>query len=104
MSYNHDRPLEDFEDQIDIITNACFNLIGVSQMYFEDVFIFNTKAEALMAYKTLETGEIGSEKIGAVGWWYSKREFKKLAEEYKKDWKGCEVKTYWINQPQRAKG
>lgn len=74
--YNHRRPLSDFTEQIKKIKEKGFNVIGVSQIYFEDTFIFKTKKEAKKAYRTLERDE-----KEVIGWWYSKEDFEKSVEQ-----------------------
>ena len=80
MKYNHKRPVEDFKEQIQIIKDNGFNPIGVSQVYFEDSFIFNTAKEAKLAYNLLE-----QDKFLVTGWWYSKKQFEKIVNIYEKD-------------------
>ena len=46
MKYNHDRPLSDFQDDINKLKASGYNPIAVSQMYFEDTFVFETNEEA----------------------------------------------------------
>jgi hypothetical protein len=88
--YNHNRELSDFKEQLDIIKNSGFNPIGVTQMYFEDTFIFKTKKEAKLACKTLE--KCTPSKV--IGWWYSKKNFMKEKELYESE----EIKMliYWL--------
>ena len=98
MKYNHDRPLSDFKRQISLITNGGFKLIAVSQMYFEDTFVFETQEEADRAYKTFE--DCGVKKLSqkAVGWWYGKEDFIKEVETYETDNNGySKVLIHWLD-------
>jgi hypothetical protein len=99
MYFNHNRELIEFEPQIKKIKDAGFNIIGVSQMYFEDCFIFNTTEEAEKAYRLFER-DINEKWIGnIVGWWQSKESFEKSVykyENYKDYIDDCKVLTYWL--------
>lgn len=81
MEYNHNRPLEDFLNEINIIKENGFNPIAVTQMYFEDVYVFETKEEARAAYEKLELGRFKNDDI-IVGFWYDKDAFLKEVEQY----------------------
>ena len=82
MKFNHNRPLSDFKNDIDKLKANGYKLIAVSQMYFEDTFVFETKDEAIKAYHQFERDE-KNEWIGEiVGWWYSKEDFEKVVKEY----------------------
>lgn len=97
--YNHDRPLEDFEEQIKILRESGFNPIGVSQMYFEDTFIFKTAKEAKEAYHVLERTEDDLWIGECVGWYYSKRDFMKEVKDYEKkigDEEPVRVLVHWL--------
>jgi len=93
IEYNHDRPLSDFQDKIDIIKKAGFNPIGVSQMFLEDVFIFETNEEAKRAFKELEVEEVDD--MCVVGWWHDKESFLKEAKEYQER-NRMKVRVYWL--------
>lgn len=95
MQMNHDRPLSDFEEQIDIIKTNGFNPIAVTQMFMEDTFVFKTEDEAQKAYRLLERDE--NEKwIGkVVGWWYGKRRFSATVHDYEKEM-DFKVLIYWL--------
>lgn len=54
MKFNHNKELSYFQSSIDIIRHHGFNPIAVTQMYFEQVFVFKTDSEAEMAYELLE--------------------------------------------------
>ena len=95
MTYNHNRPVEDFEEQLNIIRSAGFNPIAVSQMYFEDTFVFETDEEAHKAYETLER-DANKKLIGrVVGWWYSRDRFAETILEYEEKMKN-KVLTHWL--------
>jgi hypothetical protein len=86
QEFNHNRTLESFQEQLDIIIAAGFNPIGVSQLYLEDTFIFGTAEEALAAYEALEKYdglETVEEKLQV--WWYGKENFLKEVEDYEKE-------------------
>ena len=53
-NYNHNRPLESFQKELKIIKENGFYPIAVTQMYFEDVYVFETSEEAKSAYEYLE--------------------------------------------------
>ena len=88
---NHERELDDFQYQINRIKEAGFNLIGVSQIYNEDTFIFETQEEALKAYEALELPN----ESDIQGWWYGKERFLETVENYEKEFK-VKVLTYWL--------
>ena len=94
MKYNHDREVQDFQEQIDIIRNAGFKPIAVSQMYLEDTFVFEKSDEANKAYKLLEDCK-NSE---VVGWWYGKEDFEKAVKEYETENDGySNVRVDWLD-------
>jgi tRNA nucleotidyltransferase/poly(A) polymerase len=94
-NWNHTRPLTDFTNEIKILHDNGFRPIGVSQMLFEDTFIFDTPEEANEAYNTLER-TIEGEWIGkVVGWFYGKDAFIKAANDYEKE-NNCKVLTHWL--------
>ena len=77
MEYNHSRELSEFQKSINVIKEFGFKPIAVSQMYFEDTFVFETDTEALLAFELLK------EKLGEiVGWWYGKKRFLYEVEQY----------------------
>ncbi len=92
MEYNHDNDLEDFQEQLEIIRNAGFKPIAVSQMYLEDTFVFETPEEATEAYNQLEDCENGK----LAGWWYGKEEFEKSVKEHESNL-GVKVLVHWLN-------
>lgn len=92
MEYNHDKSIKNFEKEIEIIKNAGFNPIAVSQLYLEDVFVFKTSEEATKAYDLLE--DIDDYKI--IGWWYGEYNFLKEVMEYE-NWDGSKVLIHWLN-------
>lgn len=89
MEFNHDKELVDFQAAIDIIKHHGFELLAVTQMYFEQVFVFKTDSEAQMAYELLE---VQLEEV--TGWWYEKEEFISEVEQYEKN--GSMVKVFWL--------
>jgi len=95
MKYNHDRPLSDFEQQLLIIRDAGFKPIAVSQIYFEDTFVFKTKEEAENAYRMLER-DTNKKWIGkVVGWWHGEEDFKSEVEKYERN-DGSKVLVHWL--------
>ena len=98
MKYNYDRPLSDFDQQLLLIRNAGFKPIAVSQIYFEDTFVFKTSEEAEKAYRMFErdTKEQLIRKV--VGWWYGEKDFIKEVEKYEQENDGySKVLVYWLN-------
>ena len=77
MKYNHQRQLKSFSEEIRKIREAGFNLIAVTQMYFEDTFVFATSEEASAAHAKLE-----KEDRQVVGWWYGERDFAEEVQKY----------------------
>lgn len=95
INYNHNYPLSSFKEVIEIIKSKGFNLIAVSQIYLEDIFVFETEEES--AYRTFERDK--NEKwIGkVVGWWYSKKEFREEVGEYEsKSNNNLRARVYWL--------
>ncbi len=83
MRYNHDKTISDFQKEIDKLRANGYNPIAVSQMYLEDVFVFETDEEATNAYRQFERDE---EWIGNIdGWWFSKEEFTQEVNKYETD-------------------
>lgn len=97
MKFNHNRPLSDFQSDIDKLKANGYKPIAVSQMYFEDTFVFETKDEATKAYRQFERDE-KEEWIGEiVGWWYSKEDFEKTVKEYETENDGySKVLVHWL--------
>jgi hypothetical protein len=85
--------LKEFQEQINIILQYGFKPIAVSQIYFEDTFVFETNKEAKKAFETLEN----CEDYKVVGWWYGKKEFKKFVKEYEKKFEGYKVLIHWLD-------
>ena len=97
MKFNHDRMLSDFQSNIDKLKENGYNPIAVSQMYFEDTFVFETEEEAKKAYQQFEIDE--NEKwIGDIsGWWYGKEDFIKTVKEYESENDGySKVLIHWL--------
>jgi cobalamin biosynthesis Co2+ chelatase CbiK len=97
MKFNHNRPLSDFQSDIDKLKANGYKPIAVSQMYLEDTFVFETKNEATRAYRQFERDE-KEEWIGEiVGWWYSKEDFEKTVKEYETENDGySKVLVHWL--------
>lgn len=97
MKYNHDRPLSDFDQQLLLILEAGFKPIAVSQIYFEDTFVFKTTEEAEKAYRILER-DANEQWIGkVVCWWHGEQDFKEEVEKYERENDGyCKVLIYWL--------
>ena len=83
IEYNHNREYSDFIPLIERIKNKRYNPIMVSQLMFEDVFVFNTPEEAKNAYQEFEIGNIGENRICA--WWYGKDDFFDEINRYEKE-------------------
>lgn len=91
MNYNHDRPLSDFDNQLKILRNHGYNPIAMTQLYFEDTFVFKTLDEATKAYAELE---IDKELI--TGWFYEEDDFIREIKEYEER-NASKVLIYWLN-------
>ena len=92
IRYNHNESFASFKLKVDLIKNAGFNIIGVSQLYFEVVYIFETQEEAL---KTFDFFEGHAENIIIVGWWYDKEQYLEEVALYE-NVSNYTVKTYWL--------
>lgn len=88
--FNHNRDIESFNDEIKILNDNGFYPIGVSQLYLEDVFIFEDNKESKLAYETLEES-----KDLVVGFWYGKYEFFDEVIKYEKE-NNSKVKIIWL--------
>ena len=97
MKFNHNRPLSDFQDDINELKANGHNPIAVSQMYFEKTFVFETKGESQKAYRQFEMNE-NEKLIGKiVGWWYGKDDFEKTVKEYETENDGySKVLVHWL--------
>lgn len=78
MKYNHNRSLCDFTDSVNKIRQKGFNPLYVTQMYFEDIFVFETNEEAIKAYEALNTKSDDD----VIGFWYGLKQFQELVLEY----------------------
>ena len=102
MIYNHDRPLSDFDEPLALIRKEGFNPIAVTQLLFEDVFVYETDEEAKQAYHVLETSYPISGKTTQIGevvaWWYGRIAFKKTVKDYEAKYDNKQkVRIYWLN-------
>ena len=95
MTYNHSRTLESFNNELQQIKAKGFNPIAVTQMMFEDYYIFETEEEAVKAYHTFEVDKKGKWLGKVVGWWSSKEDLNKAVEEYENSTKN-KVLVYWL--------
>lgn len=93
-NFNHDRKLETFQTELEIIRENGFNPIAVTQMYFEDTYVFETGQEAKKAYEMLEEDE--SLEYRCFGWWYGKEEFLKEVLDYESKEGASKVLIYWL--------
>lgn len=90
--FNHNRDIEDFKIELDIIISAGYTPIAVSQMYMENVFVFKTEEEANNAYNILEIIE---KKL--CGWWYGSEQFLKELNEYEESFNNeIKVLVHWL--------
>lgn len=92
MKYNHNRELASFEPELAEIRKAGFNPIAVTQMYFDDTFVFETYGEAFLAYCNVEC-----ELKTVDGRWLDKENFLKRVAEYEKN-SESKVRIYWLNE------
>lgn len=90
MKLNTNRTLESYQRDLDLIKKAGYTPIACAQMMTYEVYVFNTKQEANLAYGTLE---LLDRKIYA--WWYEKEEFLKVVEKYEAD-HGYKVQIFWL--------
>lgn len=90
---NHKLELKDFEEAINLLKSNGFNPIGVTQIYMEHTFIFETDEEATKAYELLEV-----EKREVVGWFYGKEKFLETKKQYESEYIGYFVKVFWLTE------
>lgn len=88
---NIERDLDSFKTELDVIKNHGFNPIGVSQILWEDIYIFETQEETEKAYKTLECGENKHWTCPVEGMQYSKAKFLDVCIQHKKRYPELEV-------------
>ncbi len=86
-----EKTLPDFKPQIETIKKKGFNLIGITQIMFEDTFIFKTSEEATKAYIELER-----DNPILSGWWYGKDELIKTLKDYDTQIDTTRVKIFWL--------
>lgn len=91
---NNHLGIEYFQESLDILKINGFKPIAVTQMFFEETFVFETDEEATAAFEKFEKFGTGTREI--MGWWYGKDNFLKTVEEYEKDF-DTKVKIYWLN-------
>jgi hypothetical protein len=89
--FNHSRPLSDFHDNIDKLMKAGYKPVAVTQMYFEDVYVFETKAEARAAYKKFEDNDDPE----MIAWWYGREDFLNEVSDYERH-DEIKVKIFWL--------
>ena len=100
VRYNHYRPVEEFDEQLKIFRKHGFKPVGVSQMLFEDTFIFETKEEAHKAYYLLERDKDDKWIGTVVGWYYGREDFKEAVREYERDMNDfgkVKVLAHWLS-------
>ncbi len=98
MQFNHDREIIEFQNNIDLLKSKGYNVIAVTQMCFEDVYVFETNEEATKAYNKFERDEDGDWIGEIVGWWYGKDEFIQSVKEYETDFSESNVLIHWLNK------
>jgi hypothetical protein len=97
MKYNHNRPLSDFQESIDILRKYGYKPIAVTQMQFEDTFVFETPEEALHAYNKFEKNPDMDSNDRLAGWWYGRTDFIQAVHEYENDeHTTSKVLIHWI--------
>jgi len=94
METNHNRPIEDFITEINLIKEKGYNPIAVTQIFFEDAYVFETHEEAMKAYKEFELDRKTQDDI-IVGFWYGKEEFLKEVNDYEKKLE-TKVLIHWL--------
>lgn len=93
MNPSKEEILNNNRDNISLLKSLGYNPIGVSQMLFEDTFVFETEEEAKKAY---EHAEVELKMI--QGWFYSKEGYSKAVEDYKERLKMNPPEIVWISE------
>ncbi len=92
LPYHIDRELSSFEDDINILKEHGFNPIAVTQLMFEETYVFETEEEAIKAHATLEN----CDNRLLCGWWYGRDYFMETVNDYEKENPDCRVKILWL--------
>lgn len=92
---NHNKKLEHFQEDLDILISNGYKPIAVSQVYMEDTFVFETEEEAKRAYHQFERSESGKFMDLCCGWWYGKERFLKTVKQYEEEYNE-EILIYWL--------
>lgn len=75
--------LEDIEkENIKLIISKGYKLIGYTQMYFEETYVFETEEDAIKAYNEFEQTTDGDWIGNIVGWWLSLEQYDNNIKEY----------------------
>lgn len=91
-NYNHNKPLEYFEIDIQELKAAGYEPIAVSYIYCEEVFVFDTNETATKAL------HVFNESVNQChyGWWYGKEEFLYAVANYEREYDDTKVKIHWL--------
>ena len=92
---NHNIPLSDFQEYLDLLTTSGYKPLAVSQIYLEYTFVFETKEEALKAYHQFERSEEGKWIGEIAGWWYGKEDFLATIQDYESKF-NTKVLVHWL--------
>ena len=92
---NHNKELEHFQEDIDLLVSNGYKPIAVTQIYMEDAFVFETAEEAKKAYHQFERSITGKWIGEIAGWWYGKELFLETVKEYEEEYKET-VLIYWL--------
>ena len=87
-----------FSEDLETIRKAGFNPIAVSQLYFEDTFVFKTKSEAKRAFNLLEKKKPSK----VVGWWYGAVDFMKTVADYEADSEDYKVLIHYLKEEKQV--
>ena len=84
------RPTHYPKTEIDLIKSNGFKLIGVSMLYLENTFIFESDEEANNAFNFFE-----KENNLIQGWWYDRNSFLSIKQEYENKMK-ANINVFWL--------
>lgn len=89
INWNHKRPLSSFELEINLLKSNGFNPIAVTQMYMEDIYVFETLSEAYGAADHKISKEID-------GYFWAKESLLENVKSYNTDVFDKTVLIYWL--------
>lgn len=101
MRFNHNRDLDSFSEELELLKKHGYKPIAVSQLMMEDTFVFETEEEATKAYEQFEVKPKEDEAI--IGWWHGRESFAKAVECYETQMNEIhkenplQVLVHWLN-------